>query len=173
MKKKYLTIILVLTTISVYSTPKLGYKKFLLGMQKSEAINIIKKNYKVGHTINYNAKNEKDNNIIEIKHNKIHNKVIFLYFNEKDVLYTIIIWAGYMNKAKYSVLIKKMIKKYKEPFRKLLNKNGYPHLGWTWENYKYMIQCFYEADIETVLITYTNRILRDEYNEYLYKVDDY
>ena len=172
--KKYLIVISLIFSISlsvnVHSAgvPDIGYREFKLGMQRIVAEKIVRDKYLNEYAVNFNAVAKKDKNIIEIKDKNIQNKYIFLYFNEKNNLYDIIVWAAYMDNIKYTVLVNQLVDKYKTPYSKRLDTGGYHHLGWVWDNKKYIIQCFYEADIETVFITYSNNYLKEKYHKYLY-----
>lgn len=172
LRKIIILTLIVFLSVAISANTKLSYNEFSLGMNRTQAEKIVKDIYMAEYTVNFNAVNNKDNNIIEIKHKEIHNKYVFLYFNEKNVLYSIIVWVGYLDLQQYDVLVRTLIKKYNTPYNRKVENTGYPSVGWVFQNKKYQILCFYEDSVESVLVTYTDIKLRERYEAYLYEPKD-
>jgi hypothetical protein len=168
-----ITLLIIFFKIQGYAEISYGYKNFLLGMNKENAIKNIKKDYNKDYTIDYNFIKEEIKNIILIRDNNDTKKNILLYFDYNNNLYQIIIDAGYMNADKYQALIENMKSKYKNPDNVNYDYSpGYPLVGWQF-NERYLIICSYEADMEKTCISYKDKFLEKKNREKIYKLDEY
>lgn len=175
MKKLIFVLSAILFSNMLFSLPKTnyGYKGFVLNMTKNEARKIIKKDFK--NFIVQNVTVEKDNNIIGIGYkNEIQNKRhILLYFNEKNILYKIIVGTGYEDENTFRNISDNMKRKYENLGRREINKPELLAVGF-YDGDTYVIMCYLYPQSEdlNISIQYSNLILEKKYENYLNNIKE-
>ena len=167
---KKLMVVLIILSAQLYGfSASIGYKGFVIGTTTKAAawISVVKEfpmnEYMVNEDENYNC--------IEVSNLEWKNRKVLLYFNEKNILYSIQVWAGEMSLEKFTVLTDQMRAKYGRPFNVVPNvgADGFGLYGWVLGNYR--IMAWYETDrhVQGVVISYTDETMSKKYSAIKYK----